>query len=65
MSDRPQNAWATVSDQPNERVRRFKVPGGWLYQVEFTERHESVAPGTYGTYRVSWYPPVFVPSGEP
>jgi hypothetical protein len=47
--------------QPN--VRRLRIPGGWLYQVELDERVYSEAsdgPGPDYT-REGWHPPVFVP----
>lgn len=46
--------WTIVHDEPGERVRRYPVPGGWLYQVQagfYTENDDSM-----------WGSPVFVSS---
>lgn len=54
-------AWQTVCDVEGERVRRFSVPGGWLYQVEmanYTEQHSQIT-----KQHVGWHSPVFVARG--
>jgi hypothetical protein len=58
------HTWHTITEpQPKDGaspgVRRLRVPGGWLYQVE---SHEIVA-GTRTVTRV-WHPPVFVKAGD-
>ena len=56
---REQPAWTIVHDVAGERVRRFAVPGGWLYQVERVDTTESgeYAPSVTTT---GWHPPVLV-----
>lgn len=54
------HTWQVVQEPHSEDgaqpgVRRLKVHGGWLYQIE---SHEIVA-GTRTVTRV-WHPPVFV-----
>lgn len=43
------HTWETVYDDDATKVMRFRVPGGWLYQI--AER----------TDEMLWHPPVFVP----
>lgn len=57
--------WELVNDEPLERVRRFRVPGGWLYQVEIDQLAESVAHDVQNVHTYGWHPPVFVTGGEP
>jgi len=67
VSNREQPAWAVVCDQPGRSVRRFKVPGGWLYQVEIlTYTIDGVVEDTQlrpvrNSHHTGWHPPVFVP----
>ncbi len=58
--------WEIVFDQYGDRVRRFYVPGGWLYQVEL--QNYTVKPSGYSsesTTETGWHPPVFVPDVMP
>ncbi len=50
--------WVIVHDEPMERVRRYPVPGGWLYQVQLDSM--SVSDGN-ATSHDGWHPPIFVP----
>jgi hypothetical protein len=44
--------WVVVHrDKGEPTVRRYTVPGGWLYQVAHGDTD-------------NWYPPVFVPAPE-
>jgi hypothetical protein len=43
--------WTLVNDEALDRVRRFPVPGGWLYQVEKTSPLGD---------QIGWHRPVFV-----
>lgn len=44
--------WTIVHHEPNDPVvRRYPVPGGWLYQVS----------GGANGIAEAWSPPVFVP----
>lgn len=47
--------WVTVHDEFNAEIRRYAVPGGWLYQV----RGRRDASAAYDPD--AWHPPVFVP----
>lgn len=56
--------WETVNDNYGERVRRFPVIGGYLYQVEL-QNWTSTSSGyttTDTTTETGWHPPVFVPT---
>jgi len=54
VNKREQPAWSVVCSETGRSVRRFRVPWGWLYQVEMrVERDARVTTG--------WHPPVFVP----
>lgn len=55
--------WEIVHVGTLEKVRRFRVPGGWLYQVELDQREESTAHGVPYVPMFGWGPPVFVPEG--
>jgi hypothetical protein len=57
MEKREQDAWQVVCDLPRSGVRRFAVPGGWLYQVE-----DLFHDGTENRFR--WGAPVFVPDAR-
>jgi hypothetical protein len=48
--------WAVVDSRPgHHQVRRFPVPGGWLYQVS----------ATWGAAdEIAWHPPQFVPNAK-
>lgn len=54
--------WEIVNDTAFGRVRRFVVPGGWLYQVELDWRTEPSVPGDPGGSHMGWGVPVFVPA---
>jgi hypothetical protein len=63
--------WEIVHDEPFARVRRFGVPGGWLYQVETDQTletdqtYEPLRDGEVrwgGAHRTGWDPAVFVPA---
>jgi hypothetical protein len=50
--------WKDIGDG----IRRLKVPGGWLYQVESTTYVEMIEPNpSAGYYEHGWHTPVFVP----
>ena len=55
--------YASGSDG-NDNVRRLRVPGGWLYQVE---HHAFVDPveARPGHWIHGWHAPVFVPDVNP
>ncbi len=64
IKDKPR-AWEVVHNEPWERVRRYPIWGGWLYQVEVDIRYEG-RPGAGGdvqtnTQTSGWHTPVFVP----
>jgi hypothetical protein len=64
LTDDAGRRWVIVHDEPNERVRRYPVPGGWLYQVEaITDYLESTPDPKVGRmhHTIGWHPPVFVP----
>lgn len=56
--------WKIVREK-EDQIRRIRVPGGWLYQIQ-NGRTYSTAPGTCsrdndrGT--PTWFPPYFVPA---
>lgn len=54
-------SWETVHDEPNDRVRRMAVPGGWLYQVELYMVHNPRVKGEVSSSTHGWTAPVFVP----
>jgi hypothetical protein len=56
--------WVVVHDEPHERVRRMRVPGGWLYQVEYIGTLESAGTAEARKYIEGWHPPVFVAATE-
>lgn len=52
--------WELVHDEPGKSVRRYPVPGGWLYQCESTMvSHPDGAAAP--THHRAWATPVFVP----
>lgn len=56
--------WTVVHNTESEpeggpSVRRYPVPGGWLYQVEKDEYFDNTKDGT------AYHPPVFVPEPQP
>lgn len=53
--------WEVVHGEELEQVRRFRVPGGWLYQTEIDEVHEPLPVRQPNTRVSGWSPPVFVP----
>jgi hypothetical protein len=53
--------WEIVMESAHESIRRFRVPGGWLYQVQSTVTIEPQAHGEPATIQYGWHPPVFVP----
>lgn len=53
--------WELVLDSALKRVRRFPVPGGWLYQVELFQEADSDRDSDHGITTHGWHPPVFVP----
>lgn len=65
----------TAPECPYEdRVRRLKVPGGWLYQVgQLIEESEPVPNVAMGqsipmsiarrAFKRGWHPPVYIPAG--
>lgn len=55
------NQWEIIHDSAFERVRRFRVPGGWLYQVELDMAHEHDGEGEAPTRTTGWSNTVFVP----
>ena len=60
------DAWETVRDIGSDgSVRRFSVPGGWLYQVAQCLTHEHpTREGDPRHYTDGWSAPVFVPDPE-
>lgn len=64
-SARVENEWEIVREA-RDKIRRTRVPGGWLYQVQMSLRYNS-APGTIGRQddpgQPTWWQPVFVPDG--
>ena len=54
--------WEHVETTHLSGVRRYPVPGGWLYQVELATFLESA--GGRSSYRSGWHAPVFVPDPE-
>lgn len=56
------NKWETVSESTGDDsasgVRRLRVPGGWLYQVEAKVEVDELD----AISRIGWSAPVFVPS---
>lgn len=50
--------WETVENRQT-LMRRFRVPGGWLYQVE--RQNWSTASNQANTDEWGWHQPVFVP----
>lgn len=61
------NEWEIVREK-QDMIRRTRVPGGWLYQVQMGLKYNSVA-GTVGRMEdrgePTWWQPVFVPDGSP
>lgn len=58
--------WTLVHGEPGERVRRYPVHGGWLYQVE-TLTLRSTLEGRLvpdKTCPPGWTSPVFVPDDK-
>jgi len=60
---RDQEAWQVVCDAKGQRVRRFAVPSGWLYQVELQNYTE--APDDSRVWHEGWHPPVFIQDSKP
>lgn len=58
---REQPAWVIVHDVPGQRVRRFAVAAGWLYQVELSNHTTDDSYGSSPRAERGWHPPVFVP----
>lgn len=48
--------WEEFNTPNGDNLRRVKVPGGWLYQVEWKEYDGGGRVKTRG-----WHPPTFVP----
>ena len=63
--DPPNHAgWEEVHPEPQARVRRMRVPGGWLYQVEGVTNVLDASRNYLGPME-GWHPPVFVSDGAP
>ena len=58
-------SWEKVNDVYGERVIRFAVPGGWLYQVELQNWTASGHYQPETSSHTGWHPPVFVPDVKP
>lgn len=57
----PATTWEYIATtKPGVDVRRLRVPGGWLYQVELEDRTESTHTDQPTTFRYGWNAPVFV-----
>lgn len=61
------SSWEIVHCEKWAGVRRFAVPGGWLYQVEIDDDVESSDADCRITrsHRKGWHQPVFVPGVTP
>lgn len=58
-------SWEKVNDGiPSDRIRRFPVPGGWLYQVVREDFIGQPDPNHLDTREIGWHPPVFVSDGS-
>lgn len=64
MSEKFENEWEILRDKKMDMIRRIRVPGGWIYQVQQSIRYDSVA-GTVGRQydqgEPTWWQPIFVP----
>lgn len=49
--------WTLVHNEYGEETRRYRVPGGWLYQVRNAAADEELS-------YMAWHPPVFVPEAK-
>jgi hypothetical protein len=63
MSDH-EVSWKIVHDEPGRSVRRFPVPGGWLYQCESEMRSVQGNGDRIECNHVGWSNPVFVSAFE-
>ena len=55
----PGSYWYVICSEIAQGVRRYRVPDGWLYQIEY--RQETVAfDDSTSTVHTGWHPPVFV-----
>lgn len=52
--------WEVVHDVDWERVRRMRISGGWLYQVEL-DANTQLPDGSTASVLVGWHAPIFVP----
>lgn len=58
------HGWESI-ERTDPGVRRFRVPGGWLYQVALEITHEKMVEGEAPTKTFGWsVPPVFVPEAS-
>lgn len=55
--------WELVQGAVNERVIRYKVPGGWLYMVEVPNYLRNNLSSSFKDNDY-WHPPVYVPDPE-
>lgn len=53
--------WETLTVATGPDVRRLRISGGWLYQVQLYEDITNASSEHPNHQRHGWHPPVFVP----